>query len=518
MKLSERLRGLRHQADLPSKPIPFEEFAPDLPTFSGADSVAKNVIPGPLSYYPFPNLVAQSSNALNGVALGAISAKSLSGATLGSYFTYAGSSTKLYELTDLAWTDESKALDYSTATGDVWEFSEFRGEIIATNWTDPVQSMVIGGGATTLFGDLITSTLTPKAKHVGVIRDFLVLGYTNDATDGDQPSRVWWSAIRDGTDFDPDAATQCDYQDQATGGEVTKIVGGVEYGVVFQEKQISRMAYVGSPLVFDFFPADRKRGTNLPQSVIGFGRLSFYITEEGFFVFDGSQSTPIGVNKVDRTFWNTFDSSNRHRMSAAIDPVNKLVIWAFPSTSSPEGDPDTLYVYNFVEQEFSTVEIDTDMIFSSVEQGFTLEGLDTISTNIDLLSDSLDSSVWKGGEFRLAAIDTDEKYATFTGANLDATLVTGDHQLAPGARSLTRTIRPMVNLTPGLASPTITVKIGHRDRLQDDVTFTAASTVNSTGDATIRKNARYHRFQTDISGDWDHAQGVNVSFNRVGSR
>ena len=39
---------------------------------------------------------------------------------------------------------------------------------------------------------IIKIVLKPRARHVDVVREFLVLGNTNDTTDGAVPNRVWW--------------------------------------------------------------------------------------------------------------------------------------------------------------------------------------------------------------------------------------------------------------------------------------------------------------------------------------
>jgi hypothetical protein len=428
------------------------------------------------------------------------------------YF-YTGDATKLYEGIDDTFTDRS-GTTYSTASTDNWEILQYDNNIIATNFTDPVQFVEVGGGASANFADLITSTLKPKARHLGVVGSFLVLGNTSDATDGAVPHRTWWSAINDGADFDPDATTQSDYQDQQEGGWVRKIVGGVEYGVIFQDRQITRMSYIGTPAIFDFFPVDRKRGTPIPGSVVAHGRLIFYISEEGFFAFDGSQSHPIGVDKVDKTFWSEFDLNNRHRVSAAIDSVNKLVVWSFPGSGSTGGNPNKLWTYHWVYGKWSEIEIDTMWIAKAETQGYTLDGLDSVGTDIDdsgVFSESFDSEVWKGGALRFSAFDTSHKLGYFNGANLAATIDTSEAQLLGGQRAMLTATRPLVD------GGTPTVRIGSRNRTTDPHTFSTSVTINAIGECPVRTNARYLRARMEMpAGEtWTHAQGIEVPEEHV---
>lgn len=489
--------------------LPFGQWQPDLADFGNPGSItAKNVFPAKESYRPFPSLSAQSS-ALTARARGAFSARD----TDNNVYFYTGDATKLYEGIDDTFTDRS-GTTYSTASADNWEILQYDNNIIATNFTDPVQFVAVGGGASANFADLITSTLKPKARHLGVVGSFLVLGNTSDVTDGAVPHRTWWSAINDGSDFDPDATTQSDYQDQQEGGWVRKIVGGVEYGVIFQDRQITRMSYIGKPQIFDFFPVDRKRGTPIPGSVVAHGRLIFYISEEGFFAFDGSQSHPIGVDKVDKTFWSEFDLNNRHRVSAAIDSVNKLVVWSFPGSGSTGGNPNKLWTYHWVYGKWSEIEIDTMWIAKAETQGYTLDGLDSVGTDIDdsgVFSESFDSEVWKGGALRFSAFDTSHKLGYFNGANLAATIDTSEAQLLGNQRTILTTTRPLVD------GGTPTVRIGSRNRTTDPHTFSTSVTINAIGECPVRTNARYLRARMEMpAGEtWTHAQGIEVPEEHV---
>ncbi len=513
--LASRLQNVQPSGTR-SEPVPvdFGDWAPDLPDFANPGALTcNNVLPAANSYIPARALADVSTNALESLALGAITARSNDN----NIYVYAGTGTKLYELVDNAWTDESKGGGYNTTNSNVWEFAIWdRGtQIIATNFDDDVQQIGIGAGSTSSFADLITSTAKPKAKHVGVVRNFLMLGHTNDTTDGVKSDRVWWSAIGDATDFDPDAATQCDFSDLDAGGWVQKVVGGAEYGVIFQEGTIRRAEYVGSPVVFDLPAVDRRRGTPIPNSVIGYGRDVFFISEEGFFRFNGSSSEPIGVNRVDKTFWRQFDAVNKENVSASIDPTNKLVCWAWPANGGGAGNtPNKIYCFKWDTGRWSEIDIDVDLIFQAQNQGYTLEGLDTISTNIETLTPSLDSDVWKGGRVYNGAFSTAHKLASFEGSTLKATLDTREIQMSRGRATYIDSVRPMVEASSsGSGALGIKIQIAGRDGLEASFTFDAASTVNAEGLARTCNQSRYHRVRTEIpaGADWRHAQGVVVN-------
>ncbi len=515
-KLKSSVAAVQYSAEKPVI-LPFGGWFPDQPSLGNPGTLtARNVIPGKGvgSYEPFRDLVTVSLNALEGEALGGTVARDASN----NIFPYAGTTSKLYELRGNTWSDESKVGGYSTSVEDVWEFATWDREqkIIATNFADPIQVLEIGGGASGDFADLITSTNKPKAKHLDIVRDFVVLGHTDDAADGVKPNRVWWSAIGDETDFDPDATTLSDYSDLPTGGWVQRVIGGAEYGVIFQEKLIRRMEFVGSPVIFDLPAADRKRGTPIPNSVISFGRNIFYISEEGFFVFNGSSSEPIGNNKVDVEFWRRFDLADKTKVSVAIDLVNKLVMWGFPISSAT---PNAIYAYKWDEGDWSEIrDITFDRLINGQNQGYTLEGLDAVSTNIETLTPSLDSDVWKGGKGYFGAIDSSHFLSSFDGDTLEATIGTGERELTPGRDTFVRSVRPLIEIdearigTQNIPNTSIRVVLETRNVLQDAFTVNGPKALNAIGEANFDKEARYFRGTVNIAAgvDWRHARGAEI--------
>ena len=142
----------------------------------------------------------------------------------GNASNFAGTLTTLEKLnTDNTWSDVKKLGGYTTAADDMWEFVQWDDQVIATNFGDPIQSFDLSSSS--LFADLAASA--PKARHITVVREFVVVGNTNDATDGNVPFRVRWGPIGDPAgDWAVSAATQADFQDlSADDGWVMGIVG-----------------------------------------------------------------------------------------------------------------------------------------------------------------------------------------------------------------------------------------------------------------------------------------------------
>ena len=495
--------------------IHFGQYLPDLPDLNNPGvTVAKNVFPAANGYDPWPTLQA-FSDALTARPRGGFFATDKDG----NVRVYAGDATKLYELADAAWSNVSQGGGsdaYSLAEEETWEFAKFGEKILACSGvnadtaipnTNDIQIITMGGSA---FADL--GGTPPQARHIAAVRDFIVVGNTWDVTDGLVPQRVRWSGKGNEATWTVSATTQADFEDSLNGGWCQRVVGG-EYGVVFMESSIYRMTYVGSPVIWQFDEVAPGQGCIAPGSVAQFGDTIYYLSADGFDKIEhGSQVTHIGANRVDATFFKEFDQTFFYRISATIDPNNHRVFWAYPTSAATGGRPDRVLVYDWSVDKWAFSEQQSEGLFISATSGFTMDGLDAVNTNLDLIVESLDSRIWQGGAEQTGVFDKDFKLSFWNGTSLDAVIETNEFEVSPGRRSLMKAIRPIID------GGTTTVQVGHRNRQQDTFSFTPATSVNANGRATMRKNARYHRVRCNITGSFEHAMGVQVDARPSGMR
>lgn len=167
------------------------------------------------------------------------------------------------------------------------------------------------------------------------------------------------------------------------------------------------------------------------------------------------------------------------------------------------------------------METDSELIFESSSTGYTLDTLDNLSTSIDDLELTLDSPVYKGGPPEFAVFGNLLQMGFFASQRpFPAVIDTKEMQLSPGRRTMVNAVRPLVDgdgdLTLG-----VRVQVGTRQRQSDTVVYSRPSSfVNSNGRATLRSNARYHRFRLNLTGNesWDYAMGVEAAGDSQGWR
>ena len=486
--------------------LPFGEWLPDLPDHANPGSTqAKNVFPAVNSYRPFNGIAATSSNGLDARAQGGKAFKSDSGVVS----IFAGDATKLYKLTSNAFVDESGGTTFSFPAESYWDFVRFGEVVIAFNGDDATQAWTLD--SSTDFANLAGSP--PVFKHAAVIGNFLVTGFQPTAQ-----NKVQWSSFNDPTAW-VEGVNQADSETLPEGGVITGMTGG-QFGLIFQESRITRMDYRGGNVIFSFRRIEDNRGAVQGKNVIQVGNMVYFLSEDGFYVTDGSNAKPIGANKVDRFFYNDLKFALRERVRASYDHENKLIMWSYPSATGNNSGThnDKILIFHIASNRWSIVELEHEVIIDYLSPGFTLEELDDYpasgTNDIDAITVSFDSAVFIGGLRTLGAVDTNHKLGSFGGDALEAEIGTAEQEFAKNSRSLVTNVRPIVDTTAATGT------LSFRNRVADTVTNTAASSMHATGTMPFHKSARYFKFNLTIPAatTWSDAQGIDIEAIKEGYR
>ena len=387
---------------------------------------------------------------------------------------------------------------YTTPTNQRWRFTQFGNVLIAANGGNRLQGYNVNTSST--FQDLGADA--PNSRYVTVVRDFVVSGYVGS----EYPNRVQWSALGDESSWANSATTQADFQDIPDGGSIVGVTGG-EFGLIFMDRSIHRMSYVGSPLVFQFDNISRNQGCYEQNSIIQYGGTSFFLSDDGFYACDGQKIIPIGNEKVNRFFFADVDEGLLNLMSVAVDPFRKLVVWAYASTSS--ATVDKLLIYNYEIGKWASGTTDASRVATSSTPAFTLEGLD-IFGNLEQIQSTFDSRVWLGGKLQFAGVKN-AKIITFSGQNNTAFIETGDIEV-PGTTSAITMAKPIVDNGSG------NVALVSRRLLNQQVVFGSQSVADAENRVSIRGVGRYHRLQLTPTGLWKTAVGMDIDLNGLGTR
>ena len=488
------------------KPYPFREWMPDQPDRVNTAMDAKGVISIGGAYAPFKAPVSYGTGAATaGRCLGVKGV--YDGNADGQIFM--GDSTKLYRLVSRVATDVSKAGGYAVAAEKWWQFEQFGSYVVAVAAATAPQVYQIG--VSSLFANLGGSP--PQATCVARVNDFLLMA--KDFT-------VYGSAFNNITDWTPSATTQAHSQllDQSQ-GTIQTIIGG-EYAAIFQERAIRRAIYVGPPTIWDYGQdaVEQARGCISPNAAVKVGRAIFYCADDGFYVFDGTSSSPIGAGKVDDTFQRSINYGYRYRVAAAVDTRNKLVVFGVPTGSGT--NINRLYIYSLTDGRWTYDDVDLETMTSMPVEALTVDNFQLFepSDNLDspnLDSITIDSDVFDERRRVLAGVDTTHNLETFTGPPRQATVETGEFEIEPGRRALVTEVWPIGDM----ATSAVSAAIGRRPALPGDpVTYANASGMNRAGYCPARTDARFirARLQVAAGASWRRLEGVLLTARPSGAR
>jgi hypothetical protein len=474
--------------------ITFGEWLPDQPGVSGALTEAKNVVSQALGYGPLPLPVSLATGI--GENLYTLHNAKTSG---NQTYLFAGGRTGVYRVNSIGTFTNVSGTTYSTPSDSRIRFTQFGSRALFVNNADKVQAYNIE--TDTAFSDVAAGA--PVAKYITVVRDFVVVANTLESGTR-YGTRVRWSGINDETEWTYSQTTQADYQDIPDGGNIVGIRGG-EFGLILMDSAIYRMSYVGTPFIFQFDNISRGTGCYEENSIAQYQGITFFLSDDGFYMCDGQTVKPIGSEKVDRWFFDNLDIANLSSMSAAVDPIRKLVVWNFPVGGSNR----KLLIYNFKTSKWTNADAVVDYVSDASTGAVTLEELDSISTNIDALNQSLDSYFFVGGQHFLGGVKEDDIYS-FTGLPRSGELITGDIEVG---QSVVTLARPLVD------GGSATVSVASRARLDQGLTYSTPVAASDENRVALRSAGKYHRLKINPTGDnWQNAVAVDVDIAPQGGR
>lgn len=505
-------RLLSHDAAGLMPVVPVSDFTPDqAPYMSAGEQVANGVYPradgadGPLRS---PTVL---SDALLSACRGAFAARDKNAAS----YVIAGTTTKLYQQNVRAWDDKSTGT-YAVPTDGHWAFTQFGQLILATNYADAIQSLTMGSG---VFGAL--SVDAPLAKFIATIEPgFVMVGFYSKA--GVMADGVWWSALNDATSWPTPgtlaaSSVQSDNQQLPGGGSVTGIlpaIGGAQ-GVIFTERALYRVEYVGPPVTFAFREIDRSRGCIASQSLVQVGPVAYFLSEDGFYSFNGTAPQSIGFGRVDRFFWTTVDQTQLESVYGTVDLDRKLIIWAYPTSGATTAKKWLIYNYAVDRWRYGDdAALTVEYLYPARTSAYNLDNLDTVLPGgIDVGNFNVDSSLYQGGRRVLAGFDASHRLVSFDGATLAARVETGDvndagkRVFVGGIRVLTDAVAPMVGLR-------------YRNALSDAVQYSAPTPVGIDQMCPQRLDTRYVGavLQINAGDEWTYLQGADVHAHATGWR
>jgi hypothetical protein len=491
--------GTVHGGDVRTS-IVFKEWAPDQPDM-GADALirAHNVIPSASGYKPFRPLDT-SLGTIGGIALASyVSA----GYTKFDSNVYAWDGTNFYVGGGGAGSFTARGTSTLGSGVDGGAFAQYEDLILFTAGNIPKKHTA---GSSSNFSTLAAAGTAPPGSCIGVVGQFVLIGDITDAVTANRtPSGIQWCAIDDPTNWPtPNSATaiaaQAGFQElQMRYGRINGIHGGDQHGVVLQDTAITRVTYVGPPVVFQFDTISNNVGSIYKNGSVRSGEWIYFTSRFGPCRTNGVVVERIGAGKVDDYLTANVTSGSSVGVKVGYDYLNRNVLYGYTNTAATAGaTANSLLIFNEDTGNWSSA--DTSLV-NFVTPGGGADDAVVTRTMMAFSSSTSGSSIL--GYFQATAGS--------------AVFETSDSEVNPGGRAYVDGVK--LNVESSGTAPAMTARIGYRDDLSSTPTYTSATSANSaTGFANFRVDAKYHRAEFTITGNFQKVTGAVVSGRPSGLR
>lgn len=454
-----------------------------------ASATIKNVIPVQDGYGPM-NGIDPFSDALSSACRGAMLAIDDDD----TIHVIAGTATGLFKLSNQSWVDVSRTAGgaYNLADGHFWSLAQHNNNIVGVHLNDDPQKYELG--VDTDFSALSGSP--PRARYATTESGYLTFGHLSGSE-----RTVRRSGYKDITHWTV-GHKGADQETLSEGGLVAGFASDSTGTWIFQDRRVRRLQNnPGNEVSFSLIDMDPTRGAVAPHSIVQWGAASVeFLAEDGFYRL-GSPSSPIGAERIDKTFLDDIDLARLYEVQGVADPVRKMNWWRYSSEANAgNAYTDKLIGHHWHLDRWVYAEIKLEWLCTAALPAFTLEEMETVLgyATLEAIPYSLDSRVWKSGRPALAAFDSDHKLGFFEGDYLEGLLDSADIPIGgEGLRGYVSGFRPVGDVSGAFGS------CFTKETYQGTGTQGTESQQNSTGLIPIRASGRTVRFRTRIpSSAW----------------
>lgn len=393
----------------------------------------------------------------------------------------------MYAYDGSSWTDVTPGAGITAALA--WQYARFGDILLTVSLTNPPMYKDLTAALSTDWANVPDSP--PQAQAIGVVRDHVVLG----GLSGDL-NAVRWGSIDTYDDWPTPGSAEALAEQAgiqylpAELGEVIAIVGMEEFGIIVQQRGLTRMTYVGGDVVFQFDTYDRFRGrvTSAGSVILKNNLVYYYLYDQGFFATDGYQVIPL-TSGNEETWRETSGTYQISSISSSGLGMDNTIAWV---------------AGNLVVQ----YDVDTGS-FSYLEEPSTISAAGQIATHYPTSGQG--HQLWRVATNNSSQTGvytyTDETPETWTAR-------TGYIELSPGRYSSVQKVVPLAQAMN--ADPTVSVR-SFEDYQNVAITDTGYTNMSAPSSRSIyhteRLNGRFHSFRVYGSGiTFKRLQGVRVYY------
>ncbi len=459
--------------------IPIVGFAPDADIAPGILSDCSNLVPSLSGYKAAQSLATPSGvPALSAACVGAATVTKLDG----SRRIFAGTATKLYELSGGAWTDVSDTGSYTGVTN--WSIAQFGNSTLAAD-----KAYAIQRSTTAAFAAISGA---PKATIVFTVGTQVMALNVNDGTD--KPDGWHCCAVNDETDWTPSSTTL------ANSGRLVSTPGSLtaggrlgDYAVAYKSRSIYIGQFIGAPVVWDWQLIGGGTAGCVGQNAwCDVNGIHFVVGEDNFWMFDGIKPVPLADGVIKDWFASNCSETYKYKIACAFDKTTNLVWVFYPSSSA--STLDSALVYHVQKQKWGRVTVSIETVMEFVTPSSTFNDLDDYSATYDgMPAIPFDSPLWVTGARSLVVFNTSHQAQSFSGSPGSSSMTTesGDDY------AVTLLSRLKLRLK---TAPTTALVLTYVKQNSGDSYMPSESATMENGTFDLLQSARWHKAEFYFTG------------------
>lgn len=226
---------------MPSIILPFSRWAPDDALFGGTGlRLARNAVWRGGRYRGVPDTTRDAGATVGDPVPGVASLPAN-----GELRNFFGTTTNLHYFDGFSVPTNLGGVASVGATH--WSWTLYGSSVIAADVANPIKvSTNLGAVA-----NLITSVLTPRARYLATIKQHVFGAYVDDGAGGAfDGTKFWWSARNAAANWQPGVDRAGFAYIRAGVGNITGVVGFEDFGLLFCERGVFRIDYIGGDVVW----------------------------------------------------------------------------------------------------------------------------------------------------------------------------------------------------------------------------------------------------------------------------
>jgi len=237
----------------------------------------------------------------------------------------------------------------------LWSMDNFGEDLIANVRGGGVYYWDASAGTSTRAVDITTlsGNNQPQAANIVLVserdRHVIAFGCDPQSDPGNlDPLTIRFSDQESFTDWAATSTNTAGELRIGTGSEIIAAVQTKQQVIVFTDRSVSSMQFIGAPFTFGLSEISTNTSIAGQNAAIAFGDAVYWMGDEVFYVYDGNVKTI--TCPIEEYIFDNMNLAQRSKITAGLNSKFNEVWWFYPSSGSETND--SYVVFNYTENSW----------------------------------------------------------------------------------------------------------------------------------------------------------------------